>query len=40
MGPRAMVHRVGRKAHNGEVKASIWDDETIDACAAAGDILL
>ena len=28
------------KAHIGEVQASIWDDETLDACAAAGVVLL
>lgn len=28
------------KAHIGEVQASVWDDETIEACAAAGVILL
>lgn len=28
------------KAHIGEVQASIWDQETIDACKAAGVILL
>ena len=30
----------GRKAHIGEVQASVWDDETLEACAAAGVILL
>lgn len=28
------------KAHIGEVQASIWDDETLRACAAAGVQLL
>lgn len=28
------------KAHIGEVQASVWDDETIEACRAAGVILL
>jgi aspartate--ammonia ligase len=28
------------KAHIGEVQASIWDEETIDACQNAGIILL
>ena len=28
------------KAHIGEVQASIWDDETIEACQNAGIILL
>ena len=28
------------KAHIGEVQASVWDDETIDACQDAGIILL
>ncbi len=28
------------KAHIGEVQASVWDDETINACRAAGVILL
>lgn len=28
------------KAHIGEVQASIWDDETLNACASAGVILL
>ena len=28
------------KAHIGEVQASVWDDETISACEAAGVMLL
>ena len=28
------------KAHIGEVQASIWDDETVSACEAAGVTLL
>jgi len=28
------------KAHIGEVQSSVWDDETVSACAAAGVILL
>ncbi|HWS42082.1 MAG TPA: aspartate--ammonia ligase, partial [Pseudoflavonifractor sp.] len=28
------------KAHIGEVQASVWDDETIETCRAAGVILL
>ena len=28
------------KAHIGEVQVSVWDDETVDACTAAGVILL
>ena len=28
------------KAHIGEVQASVWDDETIEACRQAGVILL
>ena len=28
------------KAHIGEVQASVWDQETLDACRAAGVILL
>ena len=28
------------KAHIGEVQASIWDPETVEACKAAGVILL
>ena len=28
------------KAHIGEVQASIWDDETMDVCNAAGIVLL
>ena len=27
------------KAHIGEVQASVWDQETLDACRAAGVIL-
>ena len=29
-----------RKAHIGEVQSSIWDQETIDTCKAAGVALL
>ena len=32
--------RVGRKAHIGEVQASVWDEQTIAACRDAGVILL
>lgn len=28
------------KAHIGEVQASIWDDDTLSTCAAAGVMLL
>ena len=28
------------KAHIGEVQASVWDDETLNACQEAGVILL
>ena len=28
------------KAHVGEVQASVWDDETVEACRAAGVQLL
>ena len=38
-GPRPAC-RVGRKAHIGEVQASVWDEETIRACQDAGVILL
>ena len=37
--PRGPV-RAGRKAHIGEVQASVWDDETLNACKEAGVILL
>ncbi len=32
--------RAGRKAHIGEVQASVWDEQTIQACRDAGVILL
>ena len=31
---------VGRKAHIGEVQARVWDEQTLQACADAGVILL
>ncbi|NCB63286.1 MAG: hypothetical protein EOM52_06670 [Clostridia bacterium] len=34
------VSRVGRKAHIGEVQASVWDKHTADVCQEAGVILL
>ena len=39
-GPRPAAGRVGRKAHIGEVQASVWDEQTIQACQDAGVILL
>ena len=30
----------GNKAHIGEVQASIWDPQTLEACREAGVILL
>ena len=32
--------RAGLKAHIGEVQASVWDEQTIQACRGAGVILL
>ena len=32
--------RAGLKAHIGEVQASVWDEQTIQACRDAGVILL
>ena len=31
---------VGYKAHIGEVQASVWDEQTLQACRDAGVILL
>ena len=39
-GPRTAMGRAGRKAHIGEVQASVWDEQTIQACQDAGVILL
>ena len=47
MGRKLKKHKLARfsmlilgKAHIGEVQASIWDDETMDICAAKGVVLL
>ena len=31
---------MGRKAHIGEVQASVWDERTQEACREAGVVLL
>ena len=36
--PWSLLH--GAKAHIGEVQASVWDPETLEACREAGVVLL
>ena len=39
LGPPPGPGRPGRKAHIGEVQASVWDEQTLQACRDAGVIL-